>query len=215
MTRLAGVEDGRPTSRGDADLVCRGSLRPLRKPGIQPATRCRHPILKARALTTCAVRPYRAPTESTKVMSANDEVRSASTQFYGALNGMAGGDATAMAGIWSHGSDVTAMHPTGGRHVGWDAVRGSFEQFAGLASEGKVELKDQVIHVGGEMACELGVERGQIRIAGQQVAIEHRVTNVYRREAGAWKIIHHHTDLAPALVDVVSRLQPVSGQAAS
>lgn len=148
-------------------------------------------------------------------MSTDNDVRSASAQFYGAINGMAGGDASAMAGVWSHGSDVTALHPVGDRQVGWDAVRGSFEQFAALASEGKVELVDQIIHAGAEMACEVGIERGQITLGGQQVTLEHRVTNVYRREAGAWKIIHHHTDISPALLEAVSRLQPPAGKAAS
>jgi ketosteroid isomerase-like protein len=38
------------------------------------------------------------------------------------------------------------------------------------------------------------------------VRIEQRVTNVYRRESGAWKIVHHHADLSPAMIDVLSRL---------
>jgi hypothetical protein len=31
--------------------------------------------------------------------------------------------------------------------------------------------------------------------------------NVYRREAGAWKIVHHLTDLSPVMMDVLARLQ--------
>lgn len=146
-------------------------------------------------------------------MSTEDEVRQASEQFYGALNRMANGDADPLADIWSHNATVTAMHPIGGREVGWDAVRGSFEQVAQLASDGKIGLKDQLIQVAGDVAYEVGIEYGQLQLAGQQVTIEHRVTNIYRREAGAWKIIHHHTDVSPAMLDVLSRLQPPSGQA--
>ncbi len=61
--------------------------------------------------------------------------------------------------------------------------------------------------VAGDMAYELGVEEGQVTLAGQLVPIEDRVTNVYKREAGAWKIVHHHTDIAPAMLDVVRRLR--------
>lgn len=146
-------------------------------------------------------------------MSTEDEVRKASKQFYAGLNRMANGDASSMADIWSHSATVTAMHPIGGRQVGWDAIRGSFEQFAQLASDGKVELKNQLIHVAGDMACEVGVENGQMKLAGQQVTIEHRVTNIYQRQAEAWKMIHHHTDISPAVLDVLSRLRPPSGQA--
>lgn len=137
-------------------------------------------------------------------MSVKDEIRKASAQFYAALNRMANGDAGLMTDIWSHGADVTAMHPIGGREVGWDAIKGSFEQVAQLASNGKIELKDQLIHIPGDVAYEVGVERGEVTLSGQQVNIEHRVTNIYLREAGTWKIIHHHTDTSPTMLDVLS-----------
>ena len=140
-------------------------------------------------------------------MSTEDEIRNASKQFYAGLNRMANGNASPLADIWSHGVDVTAMHPIGGRKVGWDAVRASFEQVAKMASDGKIELSDQLIRAVGDVAYEVGIERGQFRLAGERVAIEHRVTNIYRREAGAWKMIHHHTDTSPAMLEVLSRLE--------
>jgi len=140
-------------------------------------------------------------------MSTEGEVRKASKQFYAGLNRMLNGDAAPLADIWSHSALVTAMHPIGGRNTGWDAVRASFEQVAELASYGKVELKDQLIRVVGDVAFEAGVEYGQLKLAGHSVSIEHRVTNIYQREAGAWKIIHHHTDTSPEMLDVLSRQQ--------
>jgi ketosteroid isomerase-like protein len=139
-------------------------------------------------------------------MATEDDVRAASAQFYAALNRMANGDAAALADIWSHGKTVTTLHPIGGRQVGWEAVRGSFEQVAQLASDGTIELKDQIIQVAGDAAYEVGVEQGRFTLNGEPVPIEHRVTNVYQREAGAWKITHHHTDTSPAMMDVLSRL---------
>ena len=146
-------------------------------------------------------------------MSAEDEVRNASKQFYSALNRMLSGDAGPQAAIWSHGAAVSAMHPIGGRQVGWDKVRESWEQVAQLASGGKVELKDQHICVAGDVGYEAGVEKGQLKLAGQQVGIEHRVTNIYRREAGGWKIVHHHTDVSPAMLEVLGRMERPSGKA--
>ena len=140
-------------------------------------------------------------------MSTEDDVRKASAQFYAGLGSMIGGDAAPLEDIWSHSATVTTMHPIGGRQVGWDQVRGSFEQVAGVASGGHAELRDQSIQVAGDMAYEVGVEVGQVTMAGEQVAIEQRVTNVYRREAGQWRIVHHHTDLSPAMLGVLSRLQ--------
>lgn len=146
-------------------------------------------------------------------MSTEEEVRRASMQFYAGLNRMANGNGSPLADIWSHSPNVTAMHPIGGRQVGWDAVRGSFEQVAQLASDGNVEIRDQLIQVDGDLAYEVGVEHGKLRLAGHPIVIEQRVTNVYRREAGAWRIVHHHTDISPAMLDTLNRLQSSSGQA--
>jgi ketosteroid isomerase-like protein len=139
-------------------------------------------------------------------MSAEEEVRKASEQFYAALNRMLNGDAGPLTEIWSHSATVTTMHPVGGRDVGWDKVRQTWEQVARLASDGQVKLDDQMIQVSGEMAYELGAEHGKVKFDGQQVQIDQRVTNIYRRETGAWRIVHHHTDVSAAMQDLVSRL---------
>lgn len=139
-------------------------------------------------------------------MATDDEVRKASRDFYAGLNRMANGDASPLAAIWAHNAAVTTMHPIGGRQVGWEAVRESFQQVAQLASEGKIELKDQLIQVVGDVAYELGIEQGELKLGGQSAALEHRVTNIYRREGGAWKLVHHHADTSPAMQAVLSRL---------
>ena len=99
------------------------------------------------------------------------------------------------------------MHPVGGREIGWDQVGNSWEQVARVCTSGQVKLDDQFIQVAGDAAYELGVERGGCSLAGEEVTIDHRVTNIYRRESGAWKIVHHHTDISPAMIDVLSRLK--------
>ena len=57
------------------------------------------------------------------------------------------------------------------------------------------------------MAYELGVEHPQLTLGGQPATGDIRVTNIYRRESGAWKIVHHHTDAAQSMIDVLSRLE--------
>ena len=140
-------------------------------------------------------------------MSNEDEVRTASKQFYAGLNSMLNGDSGPLSDIWSHDEAVTTMHPIGGREIGWTAVKGPWEQVAKLASKGGVELKEQVIRVVGDLAYEVGFEHGKCTLAGEPITIDHRVTNVYQKQGGVWKIVHHHTDISPAMVDVLRRLQ--------
>ena len=132
-------------------------------------------------------------------MPAEDEVRHASERFYAALNSVLVGDAGPMAEVWSHTADVTTMHPIGGRQVGWDEVWASWRQVAQIASDGSVTLADRLIRVLGDGAYELGTERVDATLAGQPVRREVRVTNIYRREAGNWRIFHHHADTAPEM----------------
>ena len=136
-------------------------------------------------------------------MAAEDEVRAASEEFYAALNRMLGGDARSLADIWAHDATVTTMHPIGGRQVGWDQVRESFEEVARKSTGGQVERTDQLIRVAGDTAYELGVEHAQFSIGGQELSVNSRITNIYRREAGAWKIVHHHGDKSPGILEAL------------
>ena len=140
-------------------------------------------------------------------MSAADEVRKASNQFYASLNKMTNGDAQSLSDIWSHDSAVTTMHPIGGRQVGWKDVWDTWDQTAHVASEGQVKLQDQFIRVMGDIAYEIGVENAGFNLAGQKLTDQVRVTNIYLKEDGKWKIIHHHSDLSPAMVEVLHKLQ--------
>jgi ketosteroid isomerase-like protein len=140
-------------------------------------------------------------------MSSQDEVRIASDKFYAALNKMTNGNSQSLSDIWSHNQEVTTMHPIGGRQVGWKDVWQTWDQTAQVASEGQVKLQDQFIRVVGDMAYEIGVENAGFKIAGQKVTDQVRVTNIYQKEGGTWKIVHHHSDISPAMVEILHKLQ--------
>jgi len=133
-------------------------------------------------------------------MSAEDEVRQASEQYYAALTGLLTGDAGPLMQIWSHSPDVTAMNPYVGREVGWQQLKPVIERIAQLCqgSQATLWLQNRLILVGGDLAYETGIESGDGIIMGKQTTINHRVTNIYRHEAGAWKMVHRHTDLNQA-----------------
>ena len=137
-------------------------------------------------------------------MAVEDEVLQASEQFYAALNHALNGDTGPMEEIWSHGSDVSAMHPFGGRILGWEEVRASWEQAAQAFSRGQVTLDDMVVvPLTEDAAYTLGTERGQGSIGDETVGIDWRVTNVYRREADGWKMVHHHTDFSSEVAEAL------------
>ena len=140
-------------------------------------------------------------------MSTEDEVRNASNQFYSALNKMVNGSSQSLSDIWLHSPAVTTMHPIGGREVGWKDVWATWDQTAKVASDGRVKLEDQIIRVVGDIAYEIGIENAEIMLAGQKVTDQVRVTNIYQKEGGTWKIVHHHSDLSPVMVAILHKLQ--------
>ena len=62
----------------------------------------------------------------------------------------------------------------------------------------------------GDLAYTINIERHQVRVAGQDelspVAL--RVTYIFRREEGSWKIIHRHADAIIEKTEVTALLQP-------
>jgi ketosteroid isomerase-like protein len=117
---------------------------------------------------------------------------------------MANGDASPMAAIWSHEDDVTTMHPIGGREEGWDAVSGSWEGVASASTDGTITRSDQAIRVIGNSAYELCTESVSWTVGGEPMSLEGRATNVYRREQGGWKVVHHHADLDAEFAETVA-----------
>ena len=143
-------------------------------------------------------------------MALEDEIQQASEQFYAALNRTINGDSGSMMEVWSHGSDVTALHPLGGRETGWREVRGSWEQVAQEFSDGQVSIEGLVVvPLSDDVAYTLGTEHGQATLGDERVSIDWRVTNIYRREEGEWKMVHHHTDVSHTLVEVLKGWEEV------
>jgi hypothetical protein len=140
-------------------------------------------------------------------MSAEEDIRKASDKFYAALNSTLNGDWTPMADVWSRNPDVSTMHPPGGTEVGWDEIRASWENFAKISSSGMVELRDQRICVGEDLAYETGTEHVNVLMAKDQVQSSFRVSNVYRREGNDWRMVHHHVDSDPTIVELLSKLE--------
>jgi len=147
-------------------------------------------------------------------MAVEDEVRQASDQFYAALNQMLSkGDPGRVTAVWSQGQQGSTMHPIGGREVGREQILAVWEQAGPAFSEGRVTVDDLVvIPLTEDVAYTIGTERGEGKIGGDPMRWEWRATNIYRREEGGWKIVHHHTDASPELQEMLRRLQTQVGQ---
>ena len=99
------------------------------------------------------------------------------------------------------------MHLVGETEVGWDEIRASWENLAKICSNGRVELRDQRICVGEDLAYVTGSEHVNLFIMKDQVQGGLRVSNVFRREGSEWKMVHHHVDLNQTMLEILSKLE--------
>ncbi|MFM8411431.1 MAG: nuclear transport factor 2 family protein [Alphaproteobacteria bacterium] len=114
-------------------------------------------------------------------MSEPDEVLAANAAFYRAF---AERDPVAMENLWSRSDAVLCVHP------GWRALRGRDEVIASwlaiLANPDApaVACREEEVRVLGDLAFVLCIEE----LPGGEMS----ATNVFAREEGAWRLVHHH-----------------------
>jgi ketosteroid isomerase-like protein len=105
--------------------------------------------------------------------------------------------------LWSRRDPVSLFGAWGPCKTGWDEVSRIFGWVASRFSDPGFSRSDfhydvEVADVSGDMAYTVGFERFKASPDGgppEQVTV--RVTHVYRRENGEWKIVHRHGDLEP------------------
>ena len=126
-------------------------------------------------------------------------VLQANTAFYSAWTALMTGDIEPMQQLWSRADDVTSMGADGRFQVGWDDVRDDWEQQATVLSAGEARATEVYVVLGEGVAAVHGIALGYGQLASEDAPREFRlrVTNLFRQEDGAWKMIGHHADPLP------------------
>jgi ketosteroid isomerase-like protein len=107
------------------------------------------------------------------------------------------GDPGPLGGIVTRTLPATFFGPGGGHSTGADGVRHAFEDgAAAFEPGGETHFEIFDLAAGDEVAYWVGVQRATVRVAGRSepVPMDLRVTEVFRREHGGWKLVHRHAD---------------------
>jgi len=107
------------------------------------------------------------------------------------------GRADAFKSLWSHGDDVTLSGGLGGAIAkGWPEVSARLDWVATQYVDASRTHQEVSRYVGQDVAYV--VLRETIRFKkptdGSPTLQELRVTQIFRREAGRWRIVHRHAD---------------------
>ncbi len=107
------------------------------------------------------------------------------------------GDAEPRIALWSRTDPVTVFGAKMSAS-GWADVEPLFRNVASWFSD-SAEYAFEVTAAGasGDLAYTIGYEHNQVKVDGQPRTYTLRVTHVYRREAGEWRIVHRHADVPP------------------
>lgn len=105
------------------------------------------------------------------------------------------GDAAPRSDTWSQSDPITLFGAAVPVRSGWDDVSGVFDWLAGRFTELR-DYRFELVAAGAsaDLAYTAGFEHKTVVIDGQEVTYTLRVTHVYRREDGVWKIVHRHGD---------------------
>jgi ketosteroid isomerase-like protein len=105
--------------------------------------------------------------------------------------------------LWSRRDPVSLFGAWGPNKTGWPELERTFAWVAERLgatdySDFRYDVEVADVSADGQMAYTVGYERfNEVLADGGKKPWTVRVTHVYRREDGDWKIVHRHGDLAP------------------
>jgi ketosteroid isomerase-like protein len=106
------------------------------------------------------------------------------------------GDIRTYVTLVRHADDYTLMPPSGGEpRRGFDASDQALDALARYFQGGEAELEVFQSYASGDLVVLVAIERQHGEVGGlpdQDWSL--RVTLVFRREAGEWRLVHRHAD---------------------
>jgi len=117
------------------------------------------------------------------------------------------GDPKPRGDTWAHSDPVTLFGAVW-TATGWAEIRPVFEKLAsGFSGCKSFEYDVIAADASGDLAYIVGIERTTASIGGAPPqAYQLRVTTIFRRENGEWKIVHRHGDPMPDSESARTRL---------
>lgn len=120
------------------------------------------------------------------------------------------GDAGSAKLQWSHADDVTMCGGFGAYEKGWEQVSARLDWAAAAFHGGHSTIEMLAMGASGDLAYAVWIDRGQVRVAGREELspMVLRITQIYRREEGMWKVIHRHGDPLREKMEANAFFQP-------
>lgn len=136
-------------------------------------------------------------------------VQVAIARLHAAMAGVANGDVSAIKSLYSHTADATSFYGWGGYEKGWDAVSRRWDWAGTQFKGGRVRYENVSTVITPEMFLVTDIEtyehQRMANIEGE-TGWTNRVTHVFRKEQGEWRLVHRHGNRLESQFEPSTRL---------
>lgn len=118
-------------------------------------------------------------------------------QYHEALDAFVTGDSDPVLRLFSKRDDVTLANPLGPPVQGWQQVSAAAGRAASQIREGEPCIYENISeYATADLAYNVEIERTRAKVGGadEMAPLSLRVTTIFRREDGEWRIVHRHAD---------------------
>jgi ketosteroid isomerase-like protein len=136
-------------------------------------------------------------------------VQAAIARLRAAMAAVANGDVAAIKALYSHTPDATSFYGWGGYEKGEEAVSQRWDWAGQQFKGGTVRHENITTVVTSEMFYTTDIETfSNQRVAGVEgvTGWSNRVTHIFRREQGEWRLIHRHANRLEAQHEPSTRM---------
>lgn len=106
------------------------------------------------------------------------------------------GDAGPVNALTTDQSPATFFGPDGTKIEGSALLKKAFDGGASqFGSNGKSRLEILQQAEGGDIAFWTGIQHAEVDMKGELKQMSLRITELFRREEGEWKLVHRHADM--------------------
>ena len=154
-------------------------------------------IVMTASLLAFVVPCVAAPKAAQRQAEVDREFHAALVKVDAAQLELQNGRPAAFKALWSRADDITLSGGFGGTiEKGWDQVGRRLDWVGAQFSNGTNTIERVVAMANGDLGYVVQIERLRFRVPGQanDSTRDYRVTMLFRREAGGWRIIHRQAD---------------------
>jgi ketosteroid isomerase-like protein len=132
--------------------------------------------------------------EEGEMTTAQHDFQQAIARLHAAMAKVVTGDVSLIKALHSHADDVTSFYGMGGYEKGWEAVSKRWDWAGTQFHGGTVSYENLSSGVSGDLGYTVDIENQHLTGHGDAAPMQRsvRVTHVFRREDGEWRLVHRH-----------------------